>query len=140
MCSKVRAELSEKSTYWISKERFYELRHFCRQYPEWEKMYRKLESNLLPKCLAEREVIRINNISNPTERIAILRAGYKNKIDMVKSTAEETDPELAYYILKSVTEGRPYSYLQTVLDIQCSKNTFYDRYRKFFWLLSQKRD
>lgn len=140
MSTVVKPELSEKSTYWISKERYYELKHFCLQYPEWKKIYSKLESNLLPKCVSDRERIRLSETSNPTERIAILRSGYLAKIDMINNVANEIDSELANYIIKSVTEGKSFSYLQTVLDIPCSKNTFYDRYRKFFWRLSQERD
>lgn len=29
-------ELSERNPYYISKHRYYELKHFCLQYPEWE--------------------------------------------------------------------------------------------------------
>lgn len=29
-------ELSEKNPYYISKHRYYELKHFCLQYPEWK--------------------------------------------------------------------------------------------------------
>jgi len=43
------------------------------------------------------------------------------------------------YILKAVTEGLSYTYLRTRMDIPCGKDMYYDRYRKFFWLLSQER-
>ena len=32
-----RAELSKKNPYYISKHRYYELKHFCRQYDEWKR-------------------------------------------------------------------------------------------------------
>ena len=51
----------------------------------------------------------------------------------------EADEYLYEYIMKAVTEGLPYTYLQTVMDIPCSRDTYYDRYRKFFWLLSKMR-
>ena len=31
-----RAEVSKKNKYYISKHRYYELKHFCLQYKEWE--------------------------------------------------------------------------------------------------------
>ena len=37
MSTVIRPEISEKNKYWISKHRFYELRHFCLQYREWER-------------------------------------------------------------------------------------------------------
>lgn len=33
MGTTLRAELSEKNPYWIEKHRYYELKHFCLQYP-----------------------------------------------------------------------------------------------------------
>jgi len=51
----------------------------------------------------------------------------------------KTDPALADYILKAVTEGRSYTYLKTVMNIPCGRSMYFDRYRKFFWLLSHVR-
>lgn len=31
-----RAEVSKRNKYYISKHRYYELKHFCLQYPEWK--------------------------------------------------------------------------------------------------------
>ncbi len=35
----IRPEISVKNTYWLPKHRYYELKHFCLQYPEWKKNY-----------------------------------------------------------------------------------------------------
>lgn len=43
MATTIRAELSEKNPYWIEKHRYYELKHFCLQYPIWKKIYRSLD-------------------------------------------------------------------------------------------------
>ena len=43
MATKVRPEISEKNPYFIERERYYELKHFCRQYPIWKKAYRALD-------------------------------------------------------------------------------------------------
>ena len=58
---------------------------------------------------------------------------------MIEQVARETDPNLAVYILKGITEELSYDYLKTRLNIPCSKDTYYDRYRKFFWLLNKER-
>ena len=34
---------SQNNEYWISKHRYYELKHFCMQYPLWKAAYRLLE-------------------------------------------------------------------------------------------------
>ena len=38
--SRTRPELSKKNKYYISKHRYYELKHFCLQYPEWVEKYK----------------------------------------------------------------------------------------------------
>lgn len=39
MAARVRAEISMKNKYWIPKHRYYELKHYCLQYPYWIKKY-----------------------------------------------------------------------------------------------------
>lgn len=39
----IRAEVSENNPYWIEKHRYYELKHFCLQYPTWKRNYVSLE-------------------------------------------------------------------------------------------------
>ena len=43
MGTRIRAELSEKNKYWISRHRYYELKHFCLQYPSWRRTYAALD-------------------------------------------------------------------------------------------------
>lgn len=43
MATTIRPELSEKNPYWIEKHRYYELKHFCLQYPIWRKAYASLD-------------------------------------------------------------------------------------------------
>ena len=43
MSVKVRSELSKKNKYWIERHRYYELKHFCLQYPIWKKAYAALD-------------------------------------------------------------------------------------------------
>jgi hypothetical protein len=43
MGTDIRAEVSTKNRYWIDKHRYYELKHFCLQYPQWKKMYASLD-------------------------------------------------------------------------------------------------
>lgn len=43
MGTTIRPELSEKNPYWIERHRYYELKHFCLQYPIWKKAYAALD-------------------------------------------------------------------------------------------------
>ena len=47
MGTTIRPELSEKNPYWIEKHRYYELKHFCLQYPIWRKAYSVLDLSLI---------------------------------------------------------------------------------------------
>lgn len=78
--------------------------------------------------------------SDPTARHAIRKADYIERIRLVERVADETDEILCDYILKAVTEGLSYTYLRTKMNMPCSRDMYYDRYRRFFWLLDNARD
>lgn len=134
----IRPEISERNKYWIDKHRYYELKHFCLQYPVWKNTYAAFDNTGIPLSMIEK-VSTSNMPGDPTGKRAIMRAYYKEKIDMIERVASETDQYLYKYILKAVTEGVSYTYLRTKLDIPCGRDMYYDRYRKFFWLLSKTR-
>ena len=137
MTTVIRPEISIKNKYWIDKHRHYELKHFCLQYPMWKKEYAAVMS--IPASIVER--IPSGNIpSDLTASYAIRKASYSERIKLVERIAMETDTELHSYILKAVTEGLSFTYLKTKLDIPCGRDMYYDRYRRFFWLLSKARD
>ncbi len=138
MGTTIRPELSEKNPYWLEKHRYYELKHFCLQYPIWRKAYSSLDSLATrPADLAMSVVT--NTLSDPTAKCAIAKAFYSERINMVKRVAEKTDPVLADYILNAIVEGWSYDILKARLEIPCCKDTYYELYRRFFWLLSKER-
>lgn len=137
MATLIRAEISEKNRYWISKHRHYELKHFCLQYPTWKKEYAACRAGLLSAPI---EKLPSSNIpGNPTERVALKRAYYQDRIELIEKIAKDADRYLYKYILKAVTEELSYTYLRSKLGIPCGRDMYYDRYRKFFWLLSEAR-
>ena len=139
MSTVIRAELSSKNKYWIDKHRYYELKHFCLQYPEWKKAYSNCDGSVIFASNLDR-MPTSNTRSDLTAKYAIKKLYYKERIELVERSATETDELLSNYILKAVTEELSYPYLKTKLDIPCSRDTYYDRYRKFFWILSNERN
>ena len=138
MGTMIRAELSSKNKYWVEKHRYYELKHFCLQYPIWKKAYASLDG--LSKRPAELEQLqRTNTISDPTAKCAEGKLYYSERIQMVEDVANDTSSELSVYILRAVTEAISYEHLKARLDIPCSKDTYYELYRRFFWLLNKAR-
>lgn len=138
MGTTIRPEISKKNRYWISRHRYHELKHFCLQYPGWRKAYAELLEYGVAVSNITNE-FRTTDISDPTAKIAIMKMNCMDRIEMVEQAAIDADRYLYKYILKAVTEGLSYVQLKTKMDIPCSRETYYDRYRKFFWLLSQSR-
>lgn len=139
MATVIRPEITEKSKYWIHRNRHYELKHFCLQYPYWKKKYAELASPSI--SLSTYDWRSATNIpGDPTAKVALIQTYYSNRIELVEKIAKQADPYLYPYILKAVTEGLSYTYLKTKLNIPCGRDMYYDRYRRFFWLLNNSRD
>ena len=137
MSTNIRAELSQKNPYWIERHRYYELKHFCLQYSIWKRALVILDTDLKAFCISEP----INNpsVSKPVEELALKRLYFKNRIDMVDRASSEADSSLSNYILEAVTKGLSYDTLKSLYSIPCCKDTYYNVYRRFFWLLDKAR-
>ena len=137
--SNMRPELSKKSKHYVEKHRYYELKNFCLQYGIWKKAYLALDG--LSKRPEDLERLsKTNTYSNPTEQCAIARDKYSNWIGMVEQCCKDADPDIFEYLLRCVTEGTSYEVMSAKSYIPCCKDTFYKAYRRFFWLLSKRRD
>lgn len=139
MATVIRAEISEKNKYWINKHRHYELKHFCLQYPIWKKAYAAYENSSIQSSAVER-IPSTNIPGDPTGKVATMKAYYLERMKLIEKTAMEADEDLYTYILKAVTEELSFTYLKSKLEIPCGRDMYYDRYRRFFWLLNQARN
>lgn len=129
--------LNEKK-YDISKHRFLELYHFCLQYPEWMEML-KSQKDTVKSSAAGSNLGRVTAAGSATETLAIKRMGLQEKCELIEQTAIEADPDIYEYILEGVTtQYASFRYLKSK-GLPCEKDMYYDRRRRFFWLLSQKK-
>lgn len=140
MSTVIRTKISKRSKYYIPTHRYLELMHFCLQYPDWVKEYQ----TLLEKS---RAVVQINNegkiqkdLQDPTGNLATRLNELDSKISLVGKIAKMSDEAIGGYILKGVTEGLSFVNLKTVYEIPCGRDMYYDRYRKFFWMLDKIRN
>lgn len=135
---KLKPELSKKNKYWIDRNRYYELKYFCLQYPVWKKACEELDT----LRISSYEMVRTSDgtLRDPVALCAAEREIYTIRMCQVEKAARNADPYLSSYILKAVTEGHAYDYLYSRLEIPCSRDTYYDRYRRFFWLLDQIKE
>ncbi len=129
MSTVITPKLSQNNKYYISKHRYYELKHFCLQYPEWQEQIVDIRLNTR----------NANFIEDPTGETATKLASLRHNMDLIRNVTEKSDKDLANYIFKAVTEERSFANLKTVFEIPCSRDLYYDRYRRFFWLLDKER-
>ena len=128
----------KSSKYYISKQKFLTARHFCLQYSEWRDEYKALSSGNISGIDYD-GMPHGSTVGNPTEARAIRLEELSRKISLVEQTAIEAGEDIAEWILKGVTsEDATFRYLKMVMGIPCEKDMYYDRRRKFYWLISQK--
>ncbi len=121
----------------ITKHAFYQAYHFAMRYGEFKDIL-KYKTNTMGSRGID-GMPKGSDTGDATQNLAIIRqqAAYNCKI--IKQTAIEADGDIYQYILKAVTEdGVTFKYLKTVMNIPCGKDMFYDRRRKFYYLLSKK--
>ena len=142
MSTNTRPELSDKNQWWISKHRYYELKHFCLQYPTWTKTLSEFEQNCITAGLT-REHINAGRYSDKVANMAISLSPLQDKTEMVNKAAYEACGHQFWYqiLIEAVTENVSYDVLEARIQIMpVSRNEWYVLYRKFFWCLDKLRD
>lgn len=138
MSTVIRPEISKKNQYWISRHRFYELKHFCLQYHDW-----KSSAELMLECRKHSpwnpNFVKHTGLSDPVYQCVMLREEFMERMDMVEKAAKAAAPDLWPYLLKAVTEGISYEHLVAQMEIPCCKETYYEAFRRFFWAISKLR-
>lgn len=130
MSTDIRPEISKNNKYHLPKHRYYELKHFCLQYPEWKKIYSEL-CNRVPGGIHK-----ISESPKEDGRLYV-RLRYLNKINLIEDSIKQLDPVIGKYVLKGVTEGYSYSHFR-LRGIPCCKDIYYEEYRKFFYILDKR--
>ncbi len=125
--------ISKKNPNWIEKQRYYELKHFCLQYPYWQKQIHNI--NLYPSLGIGVQA----DTPDPVLKIASLRENYIRNIELIEKAAAVTSKGVAPYILRGVTEGLSYDAMMAKTVLPCSRDVYYELYRKFFWTLDKLR-
>ena len=142
MSTKTRPELSEKNRWWISKHRYYELRHFCLQYPDWQEQLLQIDG-LPPSSPAGQEYIHNGHTSDLTAAYGEARAWLSKRIGLVQEAAfEACDHQFWYtFLIEAVTNNISYDVLEARTGIMpVSRDAWYDVYRRFFWTLDKTRE
>lgn len=127
--------------YELSPEDKQKTRDFARKYTFWVREYKIVCHTMKSQKLTHVKT-KTKEINRPTESLALKKAVLSKKIDLVESCAREADIILYDFVLRGVT-GKPHAVTFEKLRLSgmpCSRNTYYDRRRRFYWLLCQKLD
>lgn len=121
------------SKYEISTKAYRELFYFCQQYKDKKNQLNYLRGltavpmNGMPKG---------SNTGNPTERKGLLCQKLSTDCELIEQTAIEAGADVYSWLLSNVTEqGMSWENMQPPI----GKNQFYERRRKFFYLLAYKK-
>ena len=121
----------------ISQDRYRELLHFCRQYPEW-----KTEANSLLGIRAVKAdgLPHGSSKSDPVAMAAEKREKLIEKIEIVDSCAKAVDGGQWYAsIIQNVCIGRSYEQMDRALMPTSDKNAYFKKRREFFELLDKAK-
>ena len=123
--------------YKLSRFEYGNAKWFSLRYPEWLDEYNRLKDS----------VGAINYDSMPggsgkvcdaTMELATKRAEIRDKMLKVENAAYDAGGDIAEYILKSVIyEGNTFERMKA-LGLPCERTMFYERRRKYYYLLSQR--
>ena len=122
--------------YELTQKRLQTVKAYAREYTDWIKMRAYMTSTSKSQRYDEPKG-NAKGAGRPTENLAIRLVQISKKIDLIERTAREVDPFIYPYLLKGVTEGKTFEELLAD-GITCSRNTYYTRRRKFYWMLSEK--
>lgn len=129
---KVQKRDMKLSDYNISRAKYNELKYFCMQYEEKK---RELHKGYGLNAIVNDGLPKGNLPGNPVEGQAIRNAVLQADVDLIEHTAMEAGADVYQWLIKNVTEGVPYEWL----NVPSGRRQFYETRRYFFFLLAQKR-
>lgn len=122
----------------ISRDRYIELLHFCRQYPEWK---REASSLLGIRAVKADGQPHGSGKSDPVAMAAEKRDRLLEKIGIIDSCAKEVGEGDWYAaIIQHVCIGKSYEQMDRALMPTSNKNAFFRRRREFFDILNRKTE
>lgn len=120
----------------ISRDRYFELLHYCRQYPEW-----KLEADSLLGIRA----IKMDGqphgttVGDPVSSVAERRERLLEKMTVVEEcAAAEADGGWASAIIQNVCIGKSYDQIDKTILPTSTRSEFFRKRRNFFAMLNAR--
>lgn len=126
----------------MDKHRYLELKHICRQYGKYVSEEQALQEAIVGgfNSFELTGMPHGTDITDPTARRVVQlekrRERLSARINAIEQAAQAVDAYMAPYLIRNVTEGVPWEYL----DVACARRTFYDARRAFFDAFDKKME
>lgn len=134
----IRSELSKRNPYYISKHRYYELKHYCLQWHEWQREYASLALKTPHTGALIKMDVKSYACDDKTAYMGSKMAVLSNRMDLITDLIHQCGDGIEPWLSMAIKDGKSYPVLQSY-GIPCGKDYFYRCYRKFFWLLDEFR-
>lgn len=128
--------LSPKNKYYVPKETFLMVVHYCKQYPGWEAELSAM-SDTSKGIAYDQDRVQASVSSDPTFELAVRREEISKKKDMIDKTAKEVAGNLWKWMILGACYDHPYYHLRHC-GIPCGKDVYYALRRKFYFEMSKK--
>ena len=128
----------ETSKYYIPKEEYLTVVHYCLQYPTWEaELKADPDSGIGIDTAKER--VQTSNQFDPVSSLAIRRAAIAKKKKLIDDTATEVAGSMGLneWLILGVCHGLTYYQLRQ-RGIHCGKKLYYKLRQMFYYELSKK--
>ena len=126
-----------KKKYGIPLTRYRELYYRCLQYPVWKV---ELEN------ISEMQAVNIDGLpkgtqtGDPVYQLAVKRERLRDKISLIEKTAKDAGEDISDAILIAATTGATFDQLKQKGILFMERDAFYQRRRRFYWLLDSRME
>lgn len=127
--------LSEKSDFYLSKNRQREILYFVKQYTEFKNTLRELDGIRTGTIKCENKQLTDEVFVN----LIFKRSKLIDKIAIIEESAYETNDILWKFLIDSVVTDRTWDYYDLHFHIDCGRNTWYKLRREFIWRVSNRQ-
>ncbi|MBR2255835.1 MAG: hypothetical protein IJ899_00530 [Blautia sp.] len=127
--------LSKQNKYYLPKETFLTVIHYCKQYPEWEAIL-NTNTDTVKAITYDKDRVQTSFDSDATADLAIRRAEISRKKDMIDQTAKDVGGSMWKWLILGVCFDSPY-YRLAQQGIPCGKTYYYQLRRRFYYELAQ---
>lgn len=125
------------SNYEIPSERMAFLKRRCKKYLVWKELIDGVDSDIYPSAsMIQSDKNRACN--DPTANKAVLYVDGEKLIFAIEESAKEASEELWGCIILKACYGRPWSIMAKEGYLKCTRDEFFDAYRRFFYILNSR--